>query len=121
MPVNPALEIPRRRFTPLRNDRVQRFTVGDRVIIAHGSSVTSLSKPVSFEVMDVKADPHPPAFGHCVGRSARYQLQNQAGWRYDWELEPAPAEPEKISRWTWAFVFVWIFIAYHTIKFLFFV
>lgn len=75
----------RRPFRPLRADRVQRFTTGDWVRVVRGGLETG---PV--RILECAADPHPPAFAHCSGRSAKYRVETVGCWVYDWMLESAP-------------------------------
>ncbi len=82
-----------RSFLPIREDRVQRFSVGDRVRVVRGGT-----EPCEATVVEVRADPHPKEYLHCSGKSARYLLDSIAladTWVYDWMLEAAPVPPRK--------------------------
>lgn len=99
MPMTPHLELPRRRFPPLRSDRTQRFTLGDRVRVVHGGFTTGPTL-----IIKEAADAHPTEYAHCSGRSAKYQLQGVVGWVYDWQLEAVDAplpESKDVSAFGW--------------------
>lgn len=117
MPMTPHLELPRRRFIPLRVDRVQRFDVGDHVRVARGGFTTGTTR-----VTAVEADPHPIAYAHCSGHSARYQLEGVAGWVYDWMLDsvsrPA-ADSKDVPPVCWWLLAIAAFTAFWIVRFLF--
>lgn len=117
MPMTPHLELPRRRFAPLRPDRVQRFGVGDHVRVARGGFASDPR-----EVVAVEADPHPIAYAHCSGHSARYRLDGIDGWVYDWMLDsvsrPA-ADPKDVPPVCWWLLAIAAFTAFWIVRFLF--
>lgn len=122
MPMTPELVFPARHFMPLRHDRVQRFTVGDTVVVAHGPSLKHGEISPPYVVAEVSADAHPKEFAHCSGRSARYTLTNYPGELYDWELEayrpfvPQPGVPFCV----WVFLAVTLVAVMLLLKFMFF-
>jgi hypothetical protein len=61
--------------------RIKRFNVGDHVIL-HGQTGV---------VEEAHCDPHPEAFSHCSGNSARYVVRFADGPQtcWDWQLSPA--------------------------------
>lgn len=62
--------------------RIQRYSPGDRVQTIAASRFGILSGVVE----TAACDPHPPAFAHCAGNSARYTVSNIPGPVWDWEL-----------------------------------
>lgn len=64
--------------------RVQRYQRGDRVSTIAASRFGILSGVIE----TAACDPHPPAFAHCAGNSARYTVTGIPGPVWDWELIP---------------------------------
>jgi hypothetical protein len=64
--------------------RTKRFNVGDKIIDRDFNVGT---------VAEAHCDPHPLAFSHCSGNSARYVIHWESGASgigWDWQLSPAP-------------------------------
>lgn len=106
---------------PLRHDRVQRFTVGDKVVVAHGPSLKHGEISPPYVVASVASDPHPKEFAHCSGRSARYTLTNYPGELYDWELEAhrPPVAAPGVPFCVWVFLAITLFCVTMLLRFMF--
>ena len=73
--------------SPADYGRVQRFNPGDRVAMSRAGATCHGEH--SGVVLEATQDPHPLAYAHCGGNSAKYRVSGFPDPLWDWQLSPA--------------------------------